>query len=157
VTDLAIEAEGLVKSFGATKALRGVDLAVPRGTVLGLLGPNGAGKTTAVRILSTLLRPDGGRARVGGHDVVRHPDRTDPRHQRLKRASGIPGEVEAPERVDERRRTDRSAPGVDQGPDEGGEPTPAHRLPVDREHPQRRHRTRPASHLRPTGPRTVRG
>jgi oleandomycin transport system ATP-binding protein len=68
--DIAIEAEGLVKRFGDATALDGVDLAVPRGTVLGLLGPNGAGKTTAVRILATLLRPDGGRALVDGHDVV---------------------------------------------------------------------------------------
>ena len=68
--DIAIEAEGLVKRFGDTTALDGVDLAVPRGTVLGLLGPNGAGKTTAVRILATLLRPDAGRALVDGHDVV---------------------------------------------------------------------------------------
>ncbi|HBW19137.1 MAG TPA: daunorubicin/doxorubicin resistance ABC transporter ATP-binding protein DrrA, partial [Actinobacteria bacterium] len=67
----AIVAEGLVKSFGEVKALRGFDLSVPRGTVLGVLGPNGAGKTTAVRILTTLLQPDGGRAVVEGHDVVR--------------------------------------------------------------------------------------
>jgi ABC-2 type transport system ATP-binding protein len=67
----AILVEGLVKSFGEVHALRGVDLSVPRGTVLGVLGPNGAGKTTAVRILTTLLRPDGGRALVEGHDVVR--------------------------------------------------------------------------------------
>jgi ABC-2 type transport system ATP-binding protein len=66
----AIEAEGLVKSYGTTKALAGFDLAVPPGTVYGLLGPNGAGKTTAVRVFATLLRPDGGRARVRGHDVV---------------------------------------------------------------------------------------
>jgi len=66
----AIVAEGLVKSFGQTKALAGVDIAVRTGTVLGLLGPNGAGKTTAVRIFATLLRPDGGRAWVGGLDVV---------------------------------------------------------------------------------------
>ncbi|MFI6132119.1 ATP-binding cassette domain-containing protein [Micromonospora sp. NPDC051141] len=66
----AFEAEGLVKRFGSTTALAGIDLAARRGTVLGVLGPNGAGKTTAVRILATLLRPDGGRATVGGHDVV---------------------------------------------------------------------------------------
>jgi oleandomycin transport system ATP-binding protein len=67
----AIQAEGLVKHFGDTVALDGVDLAARTGSVLGVLGPNGAGKTTAVRILATLLRPDGGRALVDGHDVVR--------------------------------------------------------------------------------------
>jgi len=67
----AILVEGLIKSFGEVRALRGIDLSVPRGTVLGVLGPNGAGKTTAVRILTTLLLPDGGRAMVEGHDVVR--------------------------------------------------------------------------------------
>ena len=66
----AIYAEGLVKRFGDTTALAGVDLAVRPGTVLGLLGPNGAGKTTAVRVFATLLRPDGGRARVRGRDVA---------------------------------------------------------------------------------------
>ena len=66
----AIEAEGLVKNFGKTRALTGLDLAVPAGTVYGLLGPNGAGKTTAVRAFATLLRPDGGRAQVLGNDVV---------------------------------------------------------------------------------------
>jgi len=67
----AILVEGLVKSFGDVRALRGIDLSVPNGTVLGVLGPNGAGKTTAVRILTTLLLPDAGWARVDGHDVVR--------------------------------------------------------------------------------------
>jgi ABC-2 type transport system ATP-binding protein len=67
----AILVEGLVKSFGNVKALRGIDFVVPRGTVLGVLGPNGAGKTTAVRILTTLLKPDSGRAIVEGRDVVR--------------------------------------------------------------------------------------
>src|SRR5260221_10362842 len=66
----AILAEGLVKRFGNVVALDGVDLAVPAGTVLGLLGPNGAGKTTAVRILTTILQPDAGRARILGLDVV---------------------------------------------------------------------------------------
>jgi oleandomycin transport system ATP-binding protein len=65
-----IEVTGLVKTFGSTTALAGIDLATRRGSVLGLLGPNGSGKTTTVRILSTLLRPDGGRATVLGHDVV---------------------------------------------------------------------------------------
>jgi len=67
----AIEAEGLRKSYGDVRALDGIDLRVPAGTVLGLLGPNGAGKTTAVRILTTLLPPDGGSARVAGLDVAR--------------------------------------------------------------------------------------
>ncbi|WP_425558291.1 ATP-binding cassette domain-containing protein [Cryptosporangium japonicum] len=70
----AIETVGLVKTFGETRAVDGVDLSVPAGTVYGVLGPNGAGKTTAVRILATLLRPDGGEARIFGHDVVREAD-----------------------------------------------------------------------------------
>jgi ABC-2 type transport system ATP-binding protein len=69
--DAAIQAEGLRKSYGDVQALAGVDLEALPGTVLGLLGPNGAGKTTAVRILTTLLAPDGGTARVAGLDVVR--------------------------------------------------------------------------------------
>jgi len=71
---LAIEARGLVKTYEEVRALDGVDLAVPAGTVLGLLGPNGAGKTTAVRILATVLNADGGEARVLGIDVAAHPD-----------------------------------------------------------------------------------
>jgi hypothetical protein len=67
----AVFAEGLEKRYGKVKALDGLDLRIPGGKVCGLLGPNGAGKTTAVRILSTLLRPDGGRAEVAGFDVVR--------------------------------------------------------------------------------------
>ncbi|MGW7253386.1 ATP-binding cassette domain-containing protein [Streptomyces sp. NPDC054834] len=67
----AVLSEGLEKRFGAVHALRGLDLAVAQGTVCGLLGPNGAGKTTAVRLLTTLLRPDAGSARVAGHDLVR--------------------------------------------------------------------------------------
>ncbi len=71
---LAIEASGLVKRFGTTTAVDGVDLAVPRGAVYGVLRPNGAGKTTTIRMLATLLRPDEGHARVLGHDVVEEAD-----------------------------------------------------------------------------------
>ncbi|MET7366662.1 ATP-binding cassette domain-containing protein [Streptomyces sp. NPDC005566] len=70
----AIYAEGLVKTFGEVRALDGVDLDVPEGTVLGLLGPNGAGKTTAVRVLTTLLQPDSGKAVVAGIDVLKNPN-----------------------------------------------------------------------------------
>jgi ABC-2 type transport system ATP-binding protein len=71
MTEPTIQVEGLTKAFGGTQALRGLDLEVPAGTVTALLGPNGAGKTTLVRILATLIRPDGGTARVAGRDVVR--------------------------------------------------------------------------------------
>jgi oleandomycin transport system ATP-binding protein len=81
----SIVAEGLVKRFGETVALDGIDLAVSTGSVFGLLGPNGAGKTTAVRILATLLRPDGGHAEVCGHDVVRHA------HQ-VRQLTGLTGQ-----------------------------------------------------------------
>ncbi|OSZ59361.1 daunorubicin/doxorubicin resistance ABC transporter ATP-binding protein DrrA [Streptomyces pharetrae CZA14] len=70
-TTYAVLSEGLEKRFGTVHALRGLDLAVAEGTVCGLLGPNGAGKTTAVRLLTTLLRPDAGSARIAGHDLVR--------------------------------------------------------------------------------------
>jgi oleandomycin transport system ATP-binding protein len=73
MTTSAIQAEGLVRTFGKVRALDGIDMVAREGTVFGLLGPNGAGKTTAIRILSTLLRPDAGRAIVGGYDVVREP------------------------------------------------------------------------------------
>jgi oleandomycin transport system ATP-binding protein len=81
----AIRAEGLVKRFGETEALSGVDLDVPAGSVLGVLGPNGAGKTTAVRILTTLIEPDAGRATVGGHDVVADA-------HRVRRLIGLTGQ-----------------------------------------------------------------
>ena len=81
----SIIADGLVKRFGETRALNGIDLAVQTGTVFGLLGPNGAGKTTAVRILATLARPDGGRATICGHDVVRHA------HQ-VRQLTGLTGQ-----------------------------------------------------------------
>jgi ABC-2 type transport system ATP-binding protein len=68
----AIETDGLIKMFGATRALNGIDLRIEQGSVYGLLGPNGAGKTTTIRILATLLVPDGGSARVLGRDVVEH-------------------------------------------------------------------------------------
>ncbi|WP_061300184.1 ATP-binding cassette domain-containing protein [Herbidospora cretacea] len=74
MTETAIETNGLVKVFGDNRAVDGLDLTVPAGAVFGVLGPNGAGKTTAVRMLATLLRPDGGAARVFGHDVVAEAD-----------------------------------------------------------------------------------
>ena len=73
-TSLAIEASKLVKSFGDTRAVNGVDLSVRRGSVYGVLGPNGAGKTTTIRMLATLTRPDGGSARVLGHDILTEGD-----------------------------------------------------------------------------------
>ncbi|MEU7294395.1 ATP-binding cassette domain-containing protein [Streptomyces exfoliatus] len=72
-TTYAVLSEGLQKRYGEVHALRGLDLAVPEGSVCGVLGPNGAGKTTAVRVLTTLVTPDAGSARVAGHDVVRDP------------------------------------------------------------------------------------
>jgi oleandomycin transport system ATP-binding protein len=75
MTTYAIEAEGLQKSFGETKALKGVDLFAEQGTVHAVLGPNGAGKTTSVRILATLIKADAGRARIGGYDVARQAEK----------------------------------------------------------------------------------
>ncbi|QAY73378.1 ATP-binding cassette domain-containing protein [Agromyces protaetiae] len=71
--DWAVEADGLVKTFGTNRAVDGVDLRVATGTVYGVLGPNGAGKTTTINMLATLLRPDGGTGRIFGHDVVKEP------------------------------------------------------------------------------------
>jgi ABC-2 type transport system ATP-binding protein len=84
----AIHAEGLVKTFGDVRALDGVDFDVPEGTVLGLLGPNGAGKTTAVRVLTTLLRPDSGKAVVAGIDVLKQPNE-------VRRRIGLSGQFAA--------------------------------------------------------------
>ena len=81
----AIVAEGLVKTYGPVRALDGIDIRVPEGTVLGLLGPNGAGKTTCVRILTTLLKPDSGRVVVDGVDVLAHP-------QQVRRKIGLSGQ-----------------------------------------------------------------
>jgi len=86
--DVAVQTEGLRKSFGSTKALDGLDLTVPEGTILGLLGPNGAGKTTAVRILTTLLIPDAGRAVVAGVDVLAQPTKA-------RRLMGLTGQFAA--------------------------------------------------------------
>ncbi|MFD4900649.1 ATP-binding cassette domain-containing protein [Streptomyces sp. NPDC058411] len=88
----AIRAEGLTKRFGSRRALAGVDLEAAPGTVLGVLGPNGAGKTTTVRVLSTLLRPDAGRAWMAGHDVLADPEG-------VRRSLGLSGQYAA---VDEK-------------------------------------------------------
>jgi oleandomycin transport system ATP-binding protein len=88
MTSSAIEAEGLVKTFGEVRAVDGIDLVAREGSVFGLLGPNGAGKTTAIRVLSTLLRPDAGRASVGGYDVVKQPGE-------VRRLIGLTGQYAA--------------------------------------------------------------
>jgi len=88
----AVVTEGLSKRYGETRALDGFDLRVPEGTVCGLLGPNGAGKTTAVRILATLLRPDGGRAEVAGFDVVRQA-------AQVRRSIGLAGQHAAVDEI----------------------------------------------------------
>src|SRR5918995_4479824 len=84
----AVLAEAVTKSFGPIHALAGIDLFVPSGTVYGLLGPNGAGKTTAVRILTTIMQPDGGRAEVLGLDVTHHP-------QQVRESIGLAGQYAA--------------------------------------------------------------
>lgn len=86
--EIAVRARALVKTYGTTRALDGVDLEIPAGQVLGLLGPNGAGKTTTVRILTTLLRPDSGEAWLAGHDVLADPDA-------VRRAIGLSGQYAA--------------------------------------------------------------
>ncbi|MEU7785719.1 MULTISPECIES: ATP-binding cassette domain-containing protein [unclassified Amycolatopsis] len=86
--DIAVQVRGLVKTYGSTRALDGVDLDIPAGRVLGLLGPNGAGKTTTVRILTTLLRPDSGEAHVAGYDVLAQPDE-------VRRRIGLSGQYAA--------------------------------------------------------------
>ena len=86
MTNSMIEAVGLHKSFGETHALSGLDFDVREGTILGMLGPNGAGKTTAVRILTTLTRPDSGSATVAGIDVLQ-PSGEGPRADRRRRAN----------------------------------------------------------------------
>ncbi|WP_432133083.1 MULTISPECIES: ATP-binding cassette domain-containing protein [unclassified Streptomyces] len=86
--DTAISVKGLVKRFGDYEALKGVDLDVPTGSVVGVLGPNGAGKTTTVRVLTTLLRPDAGQVLVAGHDVLKNPGG-------VRRAIGLTGQYAA--------------------------------------------------------------
>lgn len=90
--EFAVRATGLKKSYGETQALKGVDIHVRTGTVLGVLGPNGAGKTTAVRILTTLLQPDAGTAEVAGVDVLKHPDQT-------RRVIGLSGQYAAVDEI----------------------------------------------------------
>ncbi len=87
-TELAVETSAIIKRYGNVTALDGLDLAVPAGTVLGLLGPNGAGKTTAVSVLTTLIKPDGGWARVAGVDVAKEP-------QRVRSLIGLSGQYAA--------------------------------------------------------------
>ena len=96
--ELAIEAVDLRRSFGETKAADGISLTVPRGAVFGLLGPNGAGKTTVVRILTTLLRPDSGWARVAGYDVMKDPTE-------VRRRIGLVGQYASVDEVLSGRQT----------------------------------------------------
>ena len=126
---LAIEATGLVKSFGETRAVDGVDLAVRSGSVYGVLGPNGAGKTTTIRMLATLLRPDAGSARVLGHDIVDEADAV--------RGAGQP---HRPARLGRR------------GPHRAREPDPA-RPAARPQARRRRRRARPSCSRRSASPR----
>ena len=109
-----IEADGLAKSFGNGPVLAGLDLRVRAGSVFALLGPNGAGKTTTVRILSTLLRPDAGTARVAGHDVATEPRKVRARDQPHRPVRGG------------RRAADRRGEPDDDGPAAAPEPAPRH-------------------------------
>jgi ABC-2 type transport system ATP-binding protein len=97
--EAAISATGLVKNFGKTAALRGVSLRADAGTLTALLGPNGAGKTTVIRILATLLRPDAGTARVGGHDVTREPERVQALIGLTGQAMSVDGKLSGPENL----------------------------------------------------------
>ena len=105
----AVEAEGLRKAFGPVTALDGLSLAVPAGAVLGLLGPNGSGKTTTVSILSTALRPDGGRAAVCGLDVVADA-------ARVRQAIGLAGQFAAGPEPDRAGEPDADRAAVPGGP-----------------------------------------
>lgn len=97
--DPAIDAAGLMKRFGRTAALRGVSLQASAGTVTALLGPNGAGKTTMIRILSTLLRPDAGTARIGGYDVAREPARVQALIGLTGQSLSVDGRLSGPENL----------------------------------------------------------
>ena len=98
-TEPAIAAAGLAKRYGKTAALRDVSLQASAGTVTALLGPNGAGKTTMVRILSTLLRPDAGTARVGGYDVAREPERVQALIGLTGQSLSVDGKLSGPENL----------------------------------------------------------
>ncbi len=110
MTDRALCAEGLVKSFGDIVALDGLDLEVEAGTVFGLLGPNGAGKTTLVRILATLLEPTAGRAEVLGHDVVAEPLAVRRRIGLAGQFAAVDGELTGRENVEMIARLYRCSP-----------------------------------------------
>jgi len=96
---LAIEATGLAKSFGATRAVAGIDLAVPAGAIYGVLGPNGAGKTTTIRMLATLLAPDAGSARVLGHDIVTEADAVRERISLTGQLASVDEDLTGPENL----------------------------------------------------------
>ncbi len=97
--DLAVEATGLMKRFGSTTALDGLDLAIPRACIYGVLGPNGAGKTTVIRILATLLRPDAGTARVFGHDLLSEPAAARARMSLTSQFASVDGQLTATENL----------------------------------------------------------